>query len=150
MKHGRVRIKMGKVGILSTTKWVWFDVCCFFDIFFLYIFLGIRSHLIFYSFIQGLGTSTAADAKKYFSAMDRHMKPFKACEPEDSQLVDMAFNKKRADDRKDWLSTYRVRMISFVSLFFPTFYIFFHFSFNVPFLPCFFNTSMVSLLYLYL
>lgn len=52
-----------------------------------------------------MGTSTAADAKRYFQAMDTHRKSFKTSQPEDRQLVDLAFSKKRADERKDWLKT---------------------------------------------
>lgn len=60
-------------------------------------------HIKYY---KGLGTSTAQDAKKYFSNMDRHMKSFQACDADDQKLIDMAFNKKRADDRKDWLKNF--------------------------------------------
>lgn len=56
-------------------------------------------------YYKGLGTSTSADAKKYFSAMDLHRKPFSPETAEEAALVDMAFNKKRADERKDWLKT---------------------------------------------
>jgi DNA topoisomerase-2 len=55
------------------------------------------------SLLQGLGTSTAEDAKNYFANMQKHRKSFKALNDEDRGLVDMAFSKKKADDRKDWL-----------------------------------------------
>ena len=42
--------------------------------------------------------------------MNKHLKPFSACEAEDRQLVDMAFNKKKADDRKEWLRQFQVRI----------------------------------------
>ncbi|KAI8849905.1 DNA topoisomerase [Chytridium lagenaria] len=54
-------------------------------------------------YYKGLGTSTPEDAKKYFRDMTRHRKPFKAATDGDKALIDMAFNKKKADDRKDWL-----------------------------------------------
>lgn len=54
-------------------------------------------------YYKGLGTSTAADAKKYFSNMNSHRLAFKPCKEEDRGLIDMAFNKKKADDRKEWL-----------------------------------------------
>ncbi|KAJ3044271.1 DNA topoisomerase 2 [Rhizophlyctis rosea] len=54
-------------------------------------------------YYKGLGTSTAADAKKYFSRMDDHLKPFKTVSDEDRQRIDLAFNKKKSDERKEWL-----------------------------------------------
>jgi DNA topoisomerase-2 len=58
-------------------------------------------------YYKGLGTSTSEDAKKYFGAMTLHRKPFKSLKDEDRDLVDMAFNKKKADDRKDWLRRFQ-------------------------------------------
>ncbi|KAI8823024.1 DNA topoisomerase, partial [Fimicolochytrium jonesii] len=58
-------------------------------------------HIKYY---KGLGTSTAADAKKYFGRMNDHMKPFATAKDEDRQLLELAFSKKKADDRKEWLS----------------------------------------------
>ncbi|KAJ3122937.1 DNA topoisomerase 2, partial [Physocladia obscura] len=58
-------------------------------------------------YYKGLGTSTTEDAKKYFSDMDLHRKSFRALEAEDTALVDMAFNKKKADDRKEWLRKFQ-------------------------------------------
>lgn len=63
---------------------------------------------------QGLGTSTAQDAKKYFSDMSRHRLPFETIEDNDRSLIDMAFNKKKADDRKEWLRGYVVSLSSFL------------------------------------
>lgn len=60
-------------------------------------------HIKYY---KGLGTSTAQDAKRYFSDLPTHMKTFKALENSDRGMVDMVFNKKRADDRKSWISQY--------------------------------------------
>ncbi|KAJ1557566.1 DNA topoisomerase 2 [Nowakowskiella sp. JEL0078] len=54
-------------------------------------------------YYKGLGTSSAEDAKKYFGNMDKHLKPFKTAIQDDRDLVDMAFNKKKADERKEWL-----------------------------------------------
>lgn len=82
-------------------------------------------------YFKGLGTSTAADAKAYFSNLDLHELHFekltldvKEEEIEDTELlarnegpipdattsygaglIDMVFNKKRSNDRKDWLQT---------------------------------------------
>lgn len=37
------------------------------------------------------------------------MIPFAKTEEGDRELIDMAFNKKKADDRKDWLRQFKVR-----------------------------------------
>ena len=57
-------------------------------------------------YYKGLGTSTAADAKKYFSDLATHLKEFEIGTEEDRSLIDMAFNKKKADDRKEWLKNF--------------------------------------------
>lgn len=58
-------------------------------------------------YYKGLGTSTAADAKKYFSDLDKHKIPFQDTQPGDRDLIDLAFNKKKADDRKEWLRQFK-------------------------------------------
>ncbi|KAK3845306.1 MAG: DNA topoisomerase [Linnemannia gamsii] len=57
-------------------------------------------------YFKGLGTSTKEDAKDYFSQMEKHKKEFTPINDEARALVDMAFNKKKADDRKEWLARY--------------------------------------------
>ena len=59
-------------------------------------------------YYKGLGTSTSAEAKAYFSKLDLHRKVFASCEQEGRQLIDLAFSKKRADERKDWLRSLQV------------------------------------------
>lgn len=56
---------------------------------------------------KGLGTSSDADAKKYFSDLDKHLKKFHSIQEGDPALIDMAFSKKKADDRKEWLRLFR-------------------------------------------
>ncbi|RIB16059.1 DNA topoisomerase II [Gigaspora rosea] len=58
-------------------------------------------------YYKGLGTSEAKDAKEYFSDLPTHMKPFRELQQDERSLIDMAFNKKKADDRKEWLRTYQ-------------------------------------------
>ena len=57
-------------------------------------------------YYKGLGTSTTEDAKKYFSDLGKHLKPFKVANDDSRALIDMAFNKKKADDRKEWLRAF--------------------------------------------
>lgn len=53
-------------------------------------------------YYKGLGTSTSAEAKEYFSHLGTHQIDF-AWDPRTDDMVDMAFAKKRVDDRKLWL-----------------------------------------------
>jgi DNA topoisomerase II len=57
-------------------------------------------------YYKGLGTSTAKEAKEYFAAIDLHRKTFSWETDGDGDLIDMAFSKKRVEDRKTWLSAY--------------------------------------------
>lgn len=57
---------------------------------------------------QGLGTSKDSDARDYFSHMTKHMIPFGSTQDGDRDLIELAFSKKKADDRKDWLRQFRV------------------------------------------
>ena len=54
-------------------------------------------------YYKGLGTSTKVEAKEYF----QNPKILEFIWDDDaSETIDMAFNKSRADDRKDWLNNY--------------------------------------------
>jgi DNA topoisomerase-2 len=53
-------------------------------------------------YYKGLGTSTAAEAKEYFSDLATHQLNFQWDENA-SDVIDMAFAKKRVEDRKLWL-----------------------------------------------
>ena len=60
-------------------------------------------------YYKGLGTSTAAEAREYFTSMNTVRFEW---DTEADGHIDLAFNKKRADDRKEWLATYdRTRVI---------------------------------------
>ncbi len=54
-------------------------------------------------YYKGLGTSTDEEAKGYFKEMKKIT--YKHTEKSD-EYINLAFNKKRADDRKEWLSNY--------------------------------------------
>lgn len=53
-----------------------------------------------------MGTSTSKEAKEYFSNMLRHRIPFKYDGPNDDVAVDMAFSKKKIEERKEWLTSW--------------------------------------------
>ncbi|CAL1216968.1 DNA gyrase/topoisomerase IV, subunit A family protein [Candida parapsilosis] len=57
-------------------------------------------------YYKGLGTSTPMEAREYFTALDRHLKRFHALQGEDSSCIDLAFSKKKADERKEWLQNF--------------------------------------------
>eukprot|EP00927_Polykrikos_kofoidii_P065326 TRINITY_DN6109_c0_g2_i1.p1 TRINITY_DN6109_c0_g2~~TRINITY_DN6109_c0_g2_i1.p1 ORF type:complete len:1935 (-),score=346.71 TRINITY_DN6109_c0_g2_i1:397-6201(-) len=54
-------------------------------------------------YYKGLGTSTSSEAKDYFADLQKHEITFSHTGDEDNELIDMAFNPKRADDRKQWI-----------------------------------------------
>ncbi|KAG8904381.1 DNA topoisomerase 2, partial [Tulasnella sp. 403] len=58
-------------------------------------------------YYKGLGTSNDNDAMEYFSHTEKHVIPFSAVKQEERDLIDMAFSKKRADDRKEWLRNFK-------------------------------------------
>jgi DNA topoisomerase II len=54
-------------------------------------------------YYKGLGTSTSSEARDYFSDLETHKLDFTETNKDDD-LIDMAFNAKRADDRKEWIT----------------------------------------------
>ncbi|RXW18452.1 hypothetical protein EST38_g7420 [Candolleomyces aberdarensis] len=58
-------------------------------------------------YYKGLGTSTQEDAQGYFSNMEKHMIPFSTTQQGDRELLELAFSKKKADDRKEWLRNFK-------------------------------------------
>ncbi|CAI4050021.1 hypothetical protein SKDZ_14G2340 [Saccharomyces kudriavzevii ZP591] len=57
-------------------------------------------------YYKGLGTSLAREVREYFSDLDRHLKIFHSLQGNDKDYIDLAFSKKKADDRKEWLRQY--------------------------------------------
>ncbi|KAK4533368.1 hypothetical protein CCYA_CCYA16G4250 [Cyanidiococcus yangmingshanensis] len=55
-------------------------------------------------YYKGLGTSTSEEGKTYFRDLERHRIRFAATAPSDRQRLDLAFNKARTEERKDWLA----------------------------------------------
>ena len=57
-----------------------------------------------YKYYKGLGTSDSKESQEYFRELERHKVYFQWNSEEDTNAIDLAFNKKRANDRKDWLA----------------------------------------------
>lgn len=54
-------------------------------------------------YYKGLGTSTPAEAREYFSAFNDHFRPFLWNSDIDGELLDMVFDGERAADRRAWI-----------------------------------------------
>ncbi|XP_034948461.1 DNA topoisomerase 2 [Chelonus insularis] len=65
-----------------------------------------NSHLWKPKYYKGLGTSTSAECKEYFQNMARHRIKFRYDGDQDDENIIMAFSKKCADQRKEWLTNY--------------------------------------------
>ncbi|KAK0627519.1 DNA topoisomerase [Immersiella caudata] len=59
-----------------------------------------------YKYLKGLGSSTNEDAQVYFTNLDLHLKEFATMTNEDAALFELAFSKKKADARKEWLGNF--------------------------------------------
>ncbi|KAF2969524.1 hypothetical protein GQX73_g4046 [Xylaria multiplex] len=57
-------------------------------------------------YFKGLGTSSNEDAQVYFNDLERHQKHFETMKPEETELFELAFSKKKADARKEWLGNF--------------------------------------------
>eukprot|EP00803_Ostreobium_quekettii_P008948 evm.model.scf_153.13 EVM.evm.TU.scf_153.13 scf_153:119338-130787(-) len=58
-------------------------------------------------YYKGLGTSTSKQAKEYFAALDENRKDFLWTGDEDDAAIEMAFSKKKVEERKQWLQGYQ-------------------------------------------
>lgn len=58
-------------------------------------------------YYKGLGTSTAEDAQVYFRDLDKHLKEFHVMQDNEADLIELAFSKKKADERKEWLRQFK-------------------------------------------
>ncbi|KAJ1351003.1 hypothetical protein KIN20_006935 [Parelaphostrongylus tenuis] len=54
-------------------------------------------------YYKGLGTSTPREAREYFSKLDEHLVQFRHENDDDDLKIRLAFDKNRADDRKQWI-----------------------------------------------
>lgn len=58
-------------------------------------------------YYKGLGTSSTEDAQIYFQDLDRHLKQFHTLQDKEAELIELAFSKKKADERKEWLRQFK-------------------------------------------
>lgn len=56
-------------------------------------------------YYKGLGTSSPKEAKEYFKDISKHLLPFEWDGDKNTDYIDMVFNDKRVEERKDWLLT---------------------------------------------
>ena len=60
-----------------------------------------------HKYFKGLGTSDPkTDAIEYFSDLDKHLKAFHKIQEGEAEMIDLAFSKKKADARKQWLGNF--------------------------------------------
>jgi DNA topoisomerase-2 len=59
-------------------------------------------------YYKGLGTSTAAEARTYFSNLARHQIPFVWQSSDDNDSIELAFSKHKVQERKDWLAAHEL------------------------------------------
>lgn len=58
-------------------------------------------------YYKGLGTSTNDEARQYFKDITKHVITFKYAGRTDDDLIELAFAKSKADDRKKWIENSR-------------------------------------------
>ncbi|KAK0714854.1 DNA topoisomerase [Lasiosphaeris hirsuta] len=59
-----------------------------------------------YKYLKGLGSSSNEDAQVYFTNLDLHLKEFDVMQPNEVEMFELAFSKKKADARKEWLGNF--------------------------------------------
>jgi DNA topoisomerase-2 len=52
--------------------------------------------------------SSDEDDRDYFSNMAKHMIPFADAKEGDKELIELAFSRKKAGERKEWLHQFKV------------------------------------------
>ncbi|KAL4908501.1 hypothetical protein BDW74DRAFT_147529 [Aspergillus multicolor] len=60
-----------------------------------------------HKYYKGLGTSSTEEAQEYFRDLDRHLKEFHTMREHEAEMLDLVFSKKKAEQRKDWLRTFK-------------------------------------------
>ncbi|PIO72799.1 DNA topoisomerase II [Teladorsagia circumcincta] len=55
-------------------------------------------------YYKGLGTSTSKEAREYFSNFEKHLVQFRHEDDNDDLRIRLVFDKRRSDDRKQWIT----------------------------------------------
>lgn len=59
-----------------------------------------------HKYYKGLGTSSTEESQEYFNDLDRHHKDFDVMQDGEEEVIELAFSKKKADERKEWLKNF--------------------------------------------
>lgn len=62
-------------------------------------------------YYKGLGTISSAEIKVMFKNLDKHLIKFSYDAERDGDKIDLLFNNKRSDERKDWLLSYKGEIV---------------------------------------
>ncbi|KAL4914983.1 DNA topoisomerase [Aspergillus aurantiobrunneus] len=60
-----------------------------------------------HKYYKGLGTSSTEEAQDYFRDLDLHLKEFHTMQDHEVELIELAFSKKKIEDRKEWLRQFK-------------------------------------------
>jgi DNA topoisomerase-2 len=60
-----------------------------------------------------LGTSTSKEGREYFANLEKHRKDFIWVDDQDGDAIELAFSKKKIEERKNWLRRFEVKVLSF-------------------------------------
>ncbi|KAI9116615.1 hypothetical protein K1719_012273 [Acacia pycnantha] len=71
-------------------------------------------------YYKGLGTSTPQEGREYFRDLEKHRKDFVWEDDQDGTAIELAFSKKKAEDRKTWIrnfepGTYRDHVAKYIN-----------------------------------
>ncbi|KDP43503.1 hypothetical protein JCGZ_16790 [Jatropha curcas] len=58
-------------------------------------------------YYKGLGTNNQKEGKEYFKDIEKHKKVFIWMDDQDGNAIELAFSKKKIDERKNWLRQYQ-------------------------------------------
>jgi DNA topoisomerase-2 len=60
-----------------------------------------------------LGTSTSKEGREYFANLEKHRKDFIWVDDQDGDAIELAFSKKKIEERKNWLRRFEVKVLPF-------------------------------------